>query len=265
MKIVRQCETCEFNANHKCIGYGNQFTNGEMITDNRDIESECTGWGASVEYFSELVETAPWYIKMLYDDCSIDYSSFLKKIDFDNVGEPVSVNIYDAIQKIYGISLVELAELLGVTTNVVLYARSRGTVAKRVTHFSQVLCIPVRYFNQFSSLDFKVLEACKEDFFSNGNPLEHRETKAKWKEEKLIPRISDCLSCNHQFARKFYTISSLVWNNGDDINGFRDVEQDLIRYIRILKSELGCVVSNIDYKIDGRGFPKLSYSMLRIK
>lgn len=262
MKLIRQCETCEF--------YGIQIVDGIETLSNCgaafiDGNLECNEWGASLEYYSEITDNAPWYIRKYYNDNEIYYDEFLKRIDDDETGKPVPVNIYDAILEIYGITMIELAELLNVTVNVVLYAKSRGTVAKRVTHFSQVLCIPVEYFNQFSSHKFDELEKCKEDFYSNGDPLKTRETKMKWKEEKLIPRISDCLSCNYQFARKFYTISELSWSKGADNCNYSDVEQDLIKYIRHFKREMGYYISDIEYKIDGRGIPKLEYRMLKCK
>lgn len=163
MKLIRECRTCEFNFDGVCAGHGDTYKYGEKIIDDN---KGCNDWGASLEYFSNITEKAPWYIRDDYKKYKISYDEFLKRLDDDEKGIPIEINLYDAIENIYELSLVELAEVLNVTLGIISYAKSRGTVAKRVTDFSRKLYIPVKFFNYFTTQDFEELRRCRKEFFA---------------------------------------------------------------------------------------------------
>lgn len=103
MKLLKQCKTCEFNFSGTCAGHGDTYKYGEKITDDA---LGCDDWGADLDYFIELTTNAPWYVKELYNDLKVDYSRFLELIEADTAGQPIEVNIYDAIRKGSEYSLV---------------------------------------------------------------------------------------------------------------------------------------------------------------
>lgn len=168
MKLIRECRTCEFNFDGMCAGKGDTYQYGEKIIDDT---KGCDGWGASLDYYSDITEKAPWYIREDYKRCRISYDEFLKKLDDDEKGVPIKVNLYDAIENIYNLRMDELAKVLNVTIGVIGYARSRGTVANRVADFSCKLCIPSKFFNRFTTHDFEELQRCGEEFLWQGNPV----------------------------------------------------------------------------------------------
>ena len=50
MKLNMTCETCEFGSNKSCCAE-NSKKNYQNIT-------ECDDWGASLEYYSEIIDNA---------------------------------------------------------------------------------------------------------------------------------------------------------------------------------------------------------------
>lgn len=163
MKINRTCRTCEFNFNGFCAGSG-VYEYDEQITDP-DIE--CDGWGISLDYFIEITEKLPWYVKEPYDRGKLYFGDVLNKLEEDETEKGTKINIYDAIQKVYGIPWWELGEILGVKSSVIGRAVCRGTVEKRKKQFSPILCIPEQYFDNFYSKQLDDLEKCKEEFYSH--------------------------------------------------------------------------------------------------
>ena len=55
MKLNMTCKTCEFGSNESCCA--------ENSKKSHQDDTECGDWGASLEYFSEIIDNAPWYIK----------------------------------------------------------------------------------------------------------------------------------------------------------------------------------------------------------
>ncbi len=117
MKVKRECNTCKFNFDDICVGHGEVYDYGEKIVD--DIKC-CDDWGTNLKYFTEVTENAPWYIR---NDYKINFDKLLKCIDDDENGIVLEVNLYDVIEKIYDLSLVELAEVLGISLGVINYAK----------------------------------------------------------------------------------------------------------------------------------------------
>ena len=182
LEILKQCKTCEFNFSGICAGHGNTYKYGEAISDDTIF---CDDWSIGFDHFTKIAKNAPWYIREPYQDFKIDYPTFEKLLEADAEGEAIEINIFDAIRKIYGLSLVDLAVLLNVTFGVMYRARSIGTPAKRIQTFSQVLCIPVEFFKKMTTHDFEQLRKCKAKFEESSNVETVLKNAPKWK-QKLI-------------------------------------------------------------------------------
>lgn len=147
--INKTCENCR---------------NFEYCKDNR-IDVMCKDWDISFEHLMEVCSQAPWYIVDNFNK-GIDFSwgSVIEKLEKENRGEAVEINLYDAIEKIYGLNIVNLADLLGVSVGVVARAKSRYTPEKRIEHFATTLRVPVDFFYKFTNQDLPKLEFCFEEF-----------------------------------------------------------------------------------------------------
>ncbi|MTK08472.1 MAG: hypothetical protein F8N38_15480 [Hungatella sp.] len=254
MRLIRECKTCEFNFDGVCAGEGNAYEYGARIIDDT---KECDGWEAGFEYYSLITEEAPWYIKEKYKNYKIQYDEFIKEIEDDHNGLPIEVNLYDAIEKIYDLTLVELAEVLNVSLGVINYAKSHGTIPRRTAEFSTRLCMPTKFFNNFSSLDFNELKKCKEEFYSVGNPKDERNKNAQWKEESLIPKVACCLGSVDDIAQKFYTITHVEWKKGNSLDSYNELEKEFIDFIIFTQKRRNYKLTHFEYLIDGIGYPKL--------
>lgn len=91
MKVKRECNTCEFNFDGICAEHGDVYDYGEKIVDDT---KGCDDWGAGLKYFSEVTENAPWYIKNDYKNCKISFGEFLRRLDDDENGIALEVNLY---------------------------------------------------------------------------------------------------------------------------------------------------------------------------
>lgn len=161
MKLDKTCRTCEFflcrgnKDNEKCEYCGEKIPEG----------LGCDEWGASLEYYSEITHNAPWYIKEPYARHQISYDQFLEYLQKDEDGIGIEINIYDAIERIYGLKLWELSGVLDVSMGVIGYARNRGTIAKRKRQFSDRLHIPEKFFDIILSTELQILKESKEEFY----------------------------------------------------------------------------------------------------
>lgn len=134
---------------------------GKIISE----DAGCDEWGASLEYYSEITQNAPWYIKEPYDRHQISYNKFLDYLQKDEDGIGIEINIYDAIERIYELKIWELAGILDVSIGVVGYAKNRGTIAKRKRQFASRLHIPEKFFDNILSTELESLKKCKEEFY----------------------------------------------------------------------------------------------------
>ena len=160
LEFLKQCKTCEFNFSGICAGQGDTYKYGEVITNDTLY---CDDWSASFDYFSEITKNAPWYIREPYQDCKIDYETFEKLLYADAKDEAIDVNIvYDIM----------------------------GTPDKRLKNFSQVLCIPVEFFQKITTHDFGQLEICKAEFEQTTNIKTVLEYVPEWK-QKLIYKVTN--------------------------------------------------------------------------
>jgi len=160
-QIECTCKTCEFNMGGMCGGGDNTHPYGHTISD---INAGCSGWHESFEYFMEIENNTPWYIKRPYrlGNAYGKHRVPLLEMDFNN--EPIDVDLYELIFRLYSVDRFELAEILGVSVGVINYAQMRGTPSKRKSAFSSALHIPIQYFNCVTTLDFPIIEKCRDEF-----------------------------------------------------------------------------------------------------
>ena len=121
--MKKQCKTCEFNFDGICAGHGDEYEYGAKIIDDTKC---CDDWGADFEYFNYSMKSAPRFLREQYNDCHISYDEFTTKLNDLEVGNSVSINLFDAIKYIYGISMVDIAVLIDETFGVVYSEKPEG-------------------------------------------------------------------------------------------------------------------------------------------
>lgn len=257
MEVLKQCKTCEFNFSGICVGHGNTYKYGEAISDNT---LSCDDWSIGFDYFTEIIKNAPWYIREPYRDYRIDYPTFEKLLEADVTGKAIEVNIFDAIRKIYGLSLVDLAVLLNVTFGVMYRARNIGTPAKRIKNFSHVLCIPEEFFKKMTTHNFDQLRKCKEKFEESTNVETALKNAPQWKQE-LINQIVNTLHCSMHFATEITHIDKLNWAKGDN-DVLNKSEKLLVDYISKRASQSRQTLTSLEYSLDISGFPHIRATYL---
>lgn len=260
MEVLKQCKTCEFNFSGTCAGHGNTYKYGEAILDDT---LSCDDWSVGFNYFTEMTKNAPWYIREPYQDFKIDYPTFEKLLEADAAGEAIEVNIFDAIRKIYGLSLVDLAALLNVSFGVMYRARSVGTPAKRVKAFSQILCIPVDFFKKTTTHDFEQLQQCKAKFEENINVETVLKNAPEWKQE-LIHQVANCLHCPIHIAREIARVDKLNWEK-DSSNALNDSEKLLIDYVAKAAVKKRQTLTSLEYSLDIAALPHIHASYFKDK
>lgn len=162
-KVECTCNTCEFNSGGVCIGGDATHAYGKVISD---INASCSGWGESFEYFMEIENKAPWYIKNPYRHGNAYGKNKIALLQMDYNNEPIDVDLYALIERMYSLNCHELAEVLGVSVGVVDYAKMHGTPEKRKAAFSAILHIPIQYFDRTTTLDFSDFEKYRDSFLS---------------------------------------------------------------------------------------------------
>lgn len=169
--IAKSCATCEFNFRGICAG---DKCNEKIY----DVNSSCEGWSSNLYYFDYLIENAPWYLKQKYKNHKISFDELVDLLEKDENDVPINLNIFDVIENIYDLKYpYEIAKVLGVSDSVVSYAYYRGTPTKRLHDFSNILCIPTRYFHNITTCDFNVIETCKEEFYKHHKHPSKRKRK----------------------------------------------------------------------------------------
>lgn len=187
MKLNKICKTCEFGSEGLCT-----------ISNNYKEDIGCDEWGASLEYYAEIIDNVPWYIRELYKKYKIDYNKFLELIEKDENGQGIQINIYDAIENVYELTPWELAGVLDVSIGVIGYARNRGTTVERKRQFSSRLHIPESFFDSFLSTQLNALKECKADFVAfYGNKMIN-----KLKQNGTIAKESKFRSDIYKFGYK---------------------------------------------------------------
>lgn len=250
MQFHKQCKTCEFNSSGTCTGHGNTYGYGDTIADD---SLSCNNWGADVNYFTEITTHAPWYIREPYQDSKIDYPTFIKLLEDDTDGKAIKVNIFDAIKRIYGLSLVDLAVILNVSFGVMYRARSIGTPAKRIKSFSQTLCIPAEFFSEVTTHDFSTIEQCKVEFEKKTNINATLKKCPEWKNE-LARHIANAFHCPIHIAREIARVDKLNWEKGaNDL--LSPSEKMLIDCLTKTASKAKQTLIAVEYSVDIASMP----------
>lgn len=146
MEINKKCETCEFNFDDTCVGknYGKKVTESDS----------CDEWSASYDYYVELVDSFPWYIKNI-GEYELSFDKAIDLMNKDNAGEEFELNVINVIMHIYELNSFELAELMNVSKGVITYSINRGVPSKRQIAFSNKLGLPTEYMNRITNLDLE--------------------------------------------------------------------------------------------------------------
>lgn len=247
MSVIKQCGNCEFNFGGTCAGGDNgEHAYGAAIADET---ATCSGWGASLECFTEITQTAPWYLKEPYESFRIDYSSFEDLLEADSRGEAIEVNIYDAIKHIYKISLVDLAVVLGVSFNVIYRAKTHGTPEKRQVAFAKILCLPRKFFTQTTTHDFAELENCATVFASKIDVVSLAKEMPDWK-QTVASEVSTILRCPIHIAKELARVDFLYWDATMPLENLLPCEKALIDYLNFAMKKSGKQLSRLEYSLD---------------
>lgn len=245
MKIVKACSTCILD--YMC--------NSDTVKKKNKYNSvNCHGWKESQQYFNEIRNSASWYVKIQCDKNNLSFSELTNLIKKDEKNKKIDINIYDAICEIYELSLVNLAEILGVKISIVMRAYYKGTTSKRVVDFSNKLCLPINFFDNISTENLEDVKKSKECFFSRNTLVMSIEKQLEWK-EKLIDEIINTVNCTKGEAIKFLQISNLNWNDSIEVSSLKEEEQILIKLFMERSKDLK--LTNLEYKIDFIGKPRL--------
>lgn len=251
--MKKQCSNCEFNFSGTCAGHGDVYQYGETISDDTKC---CNGWGASLEYYVNMTTLAPRFLRDAHNDCRISYHDFSKYIDDIESGIPVAINIFDAVKHIYGISMVDIAVLLGVTYGVVYRAKTKGFVKKRLAQFAAGLCIPERLLLNTNTGDFEELIKCKDTFFAQPNINAVLESVPDWK-MKLAQDISSIyVHCPIHIAKTLARVDYLYWNNTFSLDEYTESERVFINYIA-KGTKKQKPIHNLEYFLDIAGSPHM--------
>lgn len=161
MKVQKDCSTCEFNFGGLCTA------EGKMVPCSEEPIEDCPNWGIDEQYLAQLLQEGPWYLTKPYRHGKRSLSCFLQDMEQDERGEAVELNLFDAIEEIYGVSTNRLADICGVSADVVGYARTHGAVKRRIPCFSHCLYIPEKMFEKFTSKDIPMLRECYKTYQIN--------------------------------------------------------------------------------------------------
>lgn len=251
--MKRDCSNCEYNFNGICAGHGEVYAYGERITDDTKC---CEDWSASVEFFCRETTTAPRFLREAFNDCRISYGEFTEWNDDYSAGRAVPIGVFDAVKAVYGISMVDIAVVLGVSFGVVYRAKTNSFAQKRIKQFSSGLCIPEEFLQNITTNDFDELEECKEEFFKEPKIKETLESVPEWK-KKLVSEICSVFHCPIHIARKIARVDKILWNNNFSMSEYTDSEKELIRYIS-RGSKNHEPICNFEYSLDISCNPHLS-------
>ncbi len=255
--MEKQCKTCEFNFNGICAGSGGIYKYGEAISDDTKI---CEGWSGNLKFFMNEIATAPPFLRNAYNSCSIAYSEFMQKADDFKAGKSVPLHIFDAIKYIYGLSMVDIAVLLDVTYGVVYRAKTKGFVSKRISQFSDALCIPEEFLFNVTTTDFDQLLECKKNFFAQPHINDILESMPDWKMQ-LAQVISQLyVHCPMHIAKTIARVDNLYWESRFAMTRYTESEQTLIHYVtRNAKSNMS--IHRLEYSLDIGCHPRMHTSM----
>jgi len=228
MNLEKQCKTCEFNFSGTCAGHGSTYKYGEQITDDTKV---CEDWSASLEYFTYATTNAPRFLREQLNECRISYDQFSSWLDDYNDGKGIPIDIFDAVKFVYGISMVDIAVLLGVTFGVVYRAKTKGIPPKRIKQFADILCITPDLLTSVTTQDFDKFREAKKVFFSQPTIESRINAMPQWKSELASIISSVYLNCPINIAKEVSRIDKVYWTSEMPMDDFTESERVLIKYI----------------------------------
>ncbi len=155
MMSGKNCGGCANNFGGYCTAKARLLTGEEAC---------CALWEPSPEYLAQAADEAPWFLRLPYEEGKRSAKELLEDLQRLREGQPVTLNLYDCVLRLYELDLQQLAGILGVSPDVVGYARAHGTPPRRVAAFAQALCIPEELFQHFTNQQLPQLEAAQERF-----------------------------------------------------------------------------------------------------
>ncbi len=256
METRKQCKNCEFNFNGECCGGGDLYKYGEKIIDDSE---KCDCWQANIEYFDYERKNAPRFLREAYQDCSISYNDLTVLFEDYKLGKGIPINIFDAVKEIYGISMVDIAVILGVSFGVVYRAKTKGFAKKRFKQFSDELFINAELLQNATTNDFQELKKSASKFWAQSQNSQNIETMPNWKIE-LVNTISQMLNCPIHLAKDFSRVDKLYWSSDMSFNDFTESEKKLINYI-LNHNKYKKKVYSIEYALDISSKPHIHILM----
>lgn len=245
MKMKKQCSTCEFNFGGICGEYDTLYGYDGKITDDT---KNCKHWEADLSYFTNMMKNAPHFLREQYDQGEISYQEFSDAYDDYNSGKGVSINLFDAIKIVYGLSMVDIAVLLNVSYGVVYRARKQGIPNKRRKQFAECLFIDSDLLDSVKTTDFDRLEKSKALFYKQSDINNRIHEMPQWKKD-VAAAMQSQIRCPKNLAEEFARIDKLNWTNTMKMNNFTEAEKNLIKYMmRIEYDHKLCV--GLDYSLD---------------
>ena len=251
MEHNKQCSNCEFNSDGICIGHGDLYDYGEKTDD--DTKS-CKSWSGDLYEFEYQIINAPRFLTDALNDKNITYDEFLVLVDDYISGHSVSIDIFDAIKEIYGLSMVDIAVFINVTYGVVYRAKKQGFTSKRLKQFSSELYIDEAILKKTMTSDIEELKKSRDIFLMNSD-VSRVDSMPEWK-TALSLTLSELLNCSISLARDFARIDKLYWINGMPMDSFTKSEKRLIDFI-IKQSKFKHEVYDIAYFLDIATTPHL--------
>ncbi len=256
--MEKSCKNCEFNLRGKCTGHGNVYEYGAVIVDDSKC---CYDWEASLEYFTYQTDHAPRFLRDAYNRSCISYKDFSQKFDDFKNGKPVSINFFDAIKAVYGLSMVDIAVLLDVTFGVVYRAKTQGFSSKRIKQFSNALRVPEKLLLNTTTGDFEELEQCKKDFFQSYDKKLQLQAMPEWKKRLVNDISSTVLHCPIHIAKQLSNVDQLFWTDGMTLDAYTENEIAFIHYLQKTLDKHAPVV-RLEYFLDIGARPHMSISTL---
>ncbi len=247
MDVMKNCQTCEFNFNGTCAEGGDVYKYGEQITDDKKT---CSAWGAGFDYFMEVTNKAPRFLREKFEDCRISFNKMLELLEADTTGTGVELNIFDAIKTVYKISMVDIAVLMDVSFGVVYRAKTKGIPPKRMQQFSNILCIPEELLLNVTTLDFGKLMKCKEKFEASSTLNARLNAMPEWK-FKLANEISSFyLHCPIHISTSIARVDKMYWSPSVSIDEYTESEKILINYLNRKGKKGKPPVYQVEYSLD---------------
>lgn len=232
-----------------CYCEGEPVTYGEM--DRED----------SFEEFVYNKRHAPRFLREAFNDCYIPYSEFLSRRTDYFAGKPVPINLFDAIKQVYGISMVDIAVVLGVSFGVVYNAKIKGVPAKRIGQLSSGLCIPEKILTKTTTADLEELEGCKEEFFARAGIDNLIQSVPEWKANLANEISNEYVRCPIDVARRIARVDKVVWEHGDSLDEYTGYERELIKYVS-RESKKHKPVHHLEYSLLNSGHPRMYTRMI---